>query len=267
VSKPPADVEPSELWLKLCEPRPSEVIDFPRRDAYGNFIGKIRIQVLTMEDHNKARLLATGALKKHVKEFGMDQLNRDDMDNEAVREVLGDLIAHELLALACFHEKSFNEDEENPMYARFFKSPEDIRKKLTADETLVLFNAYRLTQHKWGPFERGMADDTDVEAWIKRLEEGGSVFPLLALPLPQLAELTFSMSARICTLCDILASQFESLPPTLKSSLTDCFTDIGWFGKRHAESTENFSASSRDFTIATALDMSEKTKTEHESGM
>lgn len=267
MSKPPQDVEPSELWLKLCEKRPSEVVDFPRRDADGNFVGKVRIQVLTMEDHNKARLLATQALKKHVKEIGMEALDRQDMDNDAVREVLGDLVAHELLFQACLSEKNYGDDDSDPVYAKLFKSTDDIRKKLTADETLILFNAYRLTQHKWGPFEKTMTDDGDVEAWITRLKEGGSAFPLLALQLPQLADLAYTLSEKISSLCQILGSQWTDLPDSLKSKLTDCFTDTTLFGLQHDGSTQTFLADSREFDINTAMVLANQSKQDRESGI
>ncbi len=235
--KPPLkeDVEPSELFLKLCEPRPSEVIDFPRKDRDGNPIGKIRIQVLRMEDHNKARLVATRALKESLKGFGVGDLDKNEMESDAVREVLGDLIAHELLCLACLSDKEqegLTDDNGNPVYAKIFGKPSQIRTALTADETLVLFNAYRLVQYKYGPFESTLNDDGDIEAWVTRLKEGGSAFPLLVLPLPQLAELAFGLSEKISTVCQILESQRSILPPTLVSDLENCFMDMFSYGAR-----------------------------------
>lgn len=235
--KPPMkdEVESSELWLKLNEPRPSEVIDFPRKDRKGNPIGKIRIQVLRMEDHNRARILATKALREAVKDFGLSELTKDEMESDAVREVLGDLIAHELLCLACLTDKEQVEGGDefgNPIYGRVFATPKHIRQTLTADETLVLFNAYRMVQYKYGPFEKTINDDSDVEAWITRLKEGGSEFPLLALPLPQLAELAYCLSEKISLLSQILASQQSSLPDTLVSSLKSCFSGIFSYGEQ-----------------------------------
>ncbi len=57
---PDKTVPPSELFLKLIEaPRPTEVINYPRKDpATGEPIGKIRMQVLTQEEHDRARIAA-----------------------------------------------------------------------------------------------------------------------------------------------------------------------------------------------------------------
>lgn len=231
--KPPEDIESSELWLKLCEALPGEVVDFPRKDKQGRPIGKVRIQVLTMEDHNRARILATKSLPATVKAMGLGELDKNEMDTDAIREVLGDLIAHELLCMACHSDKEtgITDDDGNPVYAKLFPRPEVIRKKLTADETLVLFNAYRMVQWKYGPFEKSITDDSDIEAWIQRLKEGGSAFPLVHLPLPQLAELTYSLSEKISLLCQILESQRSTLPDTLVSSLRDCFMGTLLFGE------------------------------------
>lgn len=217
MSRPPEDVEASELFLKLCEARPSEVIDFPRKDRAGNPVGKVRIQVLTMDDHNRARMVAQEILKRSAKDYGIPNLEKADMDSPAVREVLGDLVAHELLCMACRVEDPTDPLVETPTYGRVFRTADDLRKRVTADETLVLFNAYMLVQHKYGPFELTLNDDDDLEAWVKRLEEGGSAFPLLALSLPQLAELTLSQAQRISSLCRILESQWETLPDSFKS--------------------------------------------------
>lgn len=241
--QPPNDIEPSELWLKLCEPTPSEVVDFPRKDRKGNPVGKVRIKVLRMEDHNRARLLATKALKESAKQFGIGELDKNELESESVREVLGDLIAHELLCMACLSDKEqpgLEDKDGNPTYAKIFHNPSAIRSTLTADETLVLFNAYRLVQYKYGPFERTITDDGDTEAWIQRLKEGGSAFPLLALPLPQLAELTYCLSEKISLVCHILESQLSILPDTLVSDLKNCFTGTYLFGERQNDSTQTY---------------------------
>lgn len=262
--KPPLlqEVEPSELWLKLCEPRPSEVIDFPRKDRNGEPIGKVRIQVLRMEDHNNARLKATKALKQSIKEAGLNELDKNEMESDAVREVLGDLIAHELLCMACFTDNDQGNDENgNPIYGRIFGKPGQIRSALTADETLVLFNAYRLVQFKFGPFEATLNDDGDIEAWVQRLKEGGSAFPLLVLPLPQLAELTYKLSAKISLVCQILGSHLSSLPDTLVSDLKNCFTDMSLFGEPQNSSTQSLEETfPKQVSLETAVRLAQQHK-------
>jgi len=268
MSKPPTDVAPSELFLKLCEARPTEEIDFPRKDRFGNPVGKLRIQVLTMEDHNRARIQAQKALKKSVSGFGIEQLDQSDMESPAVREVLGDLVAHELLCMACVSDKpAFEATEDRPaVYPRVFNKPEDLRRTLTADETLSLFQAYRLVQHKWGPFELTTGEEGEIEAWIQRLKEGARAFPLLALSLPQLHDLTSSLAARISLLSNILVSQWESLPPSLQQALEPYCLGTGLSGELVANYTQNSQANSRDVTIQQAVRWaeSEKNRTEED---
>ncbi len=258
------DGEPAELWLKLCEPAPSEVIDFPRKDRNGKPVGKIRIKVLKMEDHNKARIKATKALKDAVKASGVGELDKVEMETEAIREVLGDLIAHELLCMACYTDKEQLTDEKTgePIYGKVFATPGHIRQVLTADETLVLFKAYQLVQHKYGPFELTIQDDRDIEAWINRLKEGGSAFPLTLLPFPQLAELTFALSEKISMVCQLLESQLSNLPPTLVSDLQSCFLDTSLFGGQPSLSTQSYEEISQKSPVKlhSALQLSQQHK-------
>jgi hypothetical protein len=218
VSKPPDDVAPSELFRTLIEmPRPSEVVDFPRNDAAGKPIAQIRVQILTSDEHDKAREDAHKKLKARG-------ISNDDMSAPAVREVLGDAIAKELIAMACLTAKNQSGDDNRPMYGREFRNGADVG-KLGADEILVLFNTYHLVQHKYGPIERNLSE-ADIDAWIVRLQEGAAEFPLLNLALPQLVLLAQSLAQRHYTLCSIMASQLKSLPDTLAALLAPFLTGI-----------------------------------------
>lgn len=192
---PSKDIPASELFLKLIEaPRPTEVIDYPRKDPEtGLAVGRIRIQVLTQEEHDRARIAA----HRKMKEQGFD---KDDLAGATIQEVLGDSVARELLAMACLTADgvSFGEDEK-PVYGRVFRDADDL-KKLGSDEIAVLFNAYIVTQAKYGPFESSISSAADVDAWVTRLMEGGSSFLLLQLPLPALVELTWLLAQRVSTL-------------------------------------------------------------------
>lgn len=260
--KPPEDVTPSELFLKLCEPLPTEVVSFPRKDRFGNPLGKVRIKVLTMEDHNRARIQAQKALKQSVAGFGIEALDKNDVDSPAVREVLGDLVAHEILCMACVTEEPLFEatDDRPATYGRIFKTPSDLRRVLTADETLTLFEAYRLVQYRWGPFEMLTNEDGELEAWIQRLEEGARSFPLLALSLPQLHQLTSSLAERISLLSHILVSQWDSLPPSLASQLEEYCLGTGSSGERVESYTQLSTGSSLEVTIEQAVRSAEAEK-------
>ncbi len=225
--KPPADVEPSELFLKLSSAeRPSEVIDFPRKDKNGNPFGRVRIRVLTSDEHDQARLRALASLKKQ-------ELKPADMETPLVRAVAGDATARELIAMAATTEKNYGPDPDSPIYGRLFRHADDVS-QLSADEVLVLFNAYQLVQHKFGPFERNIVSKEDEDAWIARLGEGASEFPLLELVWPQLAALTLSLGRRLYTLSRILESQSESLPSSLAAALESSLMDTSSVGSRAA---------------------------------
>jgi len=229
--KPPEDVSPSELWLKLSEsPRPSEVVDFPRKGANREPIGKVRIQVLPNEEHDAARIRAQTKLRERARLLGHGNLTNEDMRAPGVAEVLGDMTAREVLAVACVAEKPFDEYAKPLRYPRIFPDAESIGATLSADELSVLFNLYVLVQNKYGPFEGNLSDD-DQEAWIRRLEEGGETYPLASLPWPQLVALTSSLAVKVSSLYRILSSQWSSLPDTLRSDLASFSTAIISYGE------------------------------------
>lgn len=216
---PPSDVGASELFLKLLEPEPSEVIDFPRKGPDGKPIAQIRIRVLGMEFHDQARIKAF----KFFKEKGY---SGDDLQNISMREVVGDQIAKELIAMACLtaKEQGLSGNDGTPIYGRIFRDASEVD-KLRPDELTVLFNAYKLVQDKYGPLEH----NTDVERWVKRLAEGGETLPLLSLDLPELATLASSLAGKVYGIFRVLASQWEELPPTLASRLGKFSSDMSFY--------------------------------------
>ena len=217
MAMPPTDVEPSELFVKLTsEVRPSEVVDFPRKNAKGEPVGKVRIQVLNMEDHDQARLDAERWL---MKEKGVA---KGDLNNPASQEVLGDRIAREVLAKACVSEEPIpgSENAKNgPFYARVFGSPDDLG-LLRPDELNTLFTMYKMVQRKWGPYEGNLDSEEQVTAWERKLVEGASAVPLGRLDWHQLVELSSSLAERSYTLSAILASQLSTLPDSLAARLS-----------------------------------------------
>lgn len=236
---PPDNVSPSDLFLKLCEPQPSEVVDFPRRDARGRPIAQIRIQVLSQDEHDQARIDA----HRKAKSGGLD---KDDLASNTIQEVVADSVARELLSKACLTVEGadFDDPTKPTRYAHVFQSAEQL-KKLRPDEIAVLFSAYLLTQSKFGPYEKFVGSAEDVNKWIVRLKEGGSEFPFLRLQLPHLAELAFLLAERAYLLSGILESLWSSLPDTFKSRLAECSLGIGLYGE-HAASSASISGESSD---------------------
>lgn len=218
---PPKDVPASELFMKLLEmPRPNEIFDFPRKDELGIPVGKVRMQTLTSIEHDRAREAAHKAVK--ARGYSVEELSAP-----TIKEVLGDAVAKELIAMACLTERNFG-SEERPTYGRIFRNAADLD-ALTSDEILILWNSYQLVQYKYGPIERNL-DQEEFNAWVRRLGEGGAEFPLLRLALPQLVILAQSLGAKLCTLFRILESQREALPTSLAAQLADFSMGTGWSG-------------------------------------
>lgn len=230
---PPKDIPASELFQKLMEtPEPSEIVDYPRKGPDGLPIGKLRIRVLRMEQHDEARIRAHQALKKR-------NLTNEDLQGATIKEVLADQCAREVLAMAC----TGTEPNTQGVYARVFRSAEDVS-KLTADEITVLFTQYQMVQDKYGPYEGNIGSDEELNAWIRRLKEGAAAFPLAQLNSQALAELIMSLADRAYSACALLESLSESSPSILESVPESWGIGTGYFGSEPASSTADGSENS-----------------------
>ncbi|UOF77310.1 hypothetical protein [Caudoviricetes sp.] len=259
---PPTDVSAKDTFLILSTPKPGEEFDFPRKDHKGRPVARIRIQVLSMKEHEQARVEAHRKLKtKYL-------LKEEDMNGITMREVHGDAVAREVLATACRRTEPIEgteNSERGVQYPRAFRDAEQINDELTSNEILTLFHAYLLVQEKYAPFETQQENAEDVNRWIQRLEEGGDALPLLSLSLPQLARLTFSLAERTSSLYRALSTQWENLPDTLRSTLLTSFGDISSFGKPAGdpentglENSEPELRAGHDLTIEDAKDLARK---------
>ena len=232
---PPNDVPATDLFLKLSSPiRPSEVVDFPRRDPVTRLpIGRVRIQVLNLSEYDEARIKAQYWLveKKRV--------SKDQLEGQAVKEVLGDRIAKELISMACLSVDPIQGTEETgyPRYLRHFRSADEVD-VLMADELEALWMTHRMIQQKYGPYEGNIETAEQASAWMKRLVEGASALPLGQLGWHQLVELTTLLAERAYSLSAILGTLSSSLPNTLAARLTSW--DIGTysFGRLPASAIE-----------------------------
>ena len=204
---PPNDVEASALFLRLsARVTPSEVWDFPGSKD------KIRMCVLRMEKHTEAKLTANERLKEQLKNYGKVSTMGQTVDPGLISDVLGDLVACELIALACHDATSFTDSSGVPQYRRMFVSGSDVERLLTADEITKLFSYYKATQLKYGPLEDSCSSDEEVNAWITRLGEGGDAFPLHVLESHQLVDLCKHLVSRALVLSSLIRSQQESSP-------------------------------------------------------
>ncbi len=233
MAAPPDDVTPEELFLKLTEARPSAIIDWPTKEKVRpkDRPAKVRVMVLPGIEHERAGMEGRQQFKARY------NLTADDMKDPSVERLVADAAAREIIAACVYHVRPFPGSENEPggaRYPRMFRDAGHVN-ELSAHEIAVLFRAYQLTQETFGPYEGGSMDRAEAELWLRRLVEGGSAFPLLSLPLPQLVALSSSWAEKICGLCGVLASQWPSLPPTLKSDLQGYFVDTSLFGKHASE--------------------------------
>ena len=245
--KPP-NIDSSALFLKLIEtPFPSEVHDFPRKGPDGKPIAQIRLRVLPEEEQKKARL---DAIRK-AKELDLSQ---DQATSGMAQAIIDDLAAKEVLARACLMaESSLDDQNGNPVYGRVFVDGDQVG-KLTSDEIAVLWSLWQLTQRKFGPLE----SNVDVDAWVKKLEEGASLVPLVLLSSPDVVELAFKLSEKISLLCKTLATHSETLPELCKSDLIKCYSGIFSAGWRASEPEKPGSVNSPEITIDDAIALAKK---------
>lgn len=253
---PPNDVEPSELWRKLEESEPAEVVDFPRYGKDGKPIGQIRIKALRMNAHDDARVRAREKLRKKPR------VVKEDFEGaNIIREVEGDMVARELLWLACTVDTPKTRADGTEWYPQAFPNPEAIGERLTGDEIAVLFSSYLMIQQKYGPSPGSMTEE-EIDKWIERLVEGGSALPLARLNSHQLAKLLWSLAHRNYTLCRTLESQRSNLPDTLNAALESLSFDISCFGtpQENSASTPESSGELAEqvITIEDAIEISKQ---------
>lgn len=196
---PPKDIPPSELWTKLSSSkRAYELVDFPRLDPVtGEPLGQVAMWPLKQGEIIRAKAEATRYARGVIKEK-FDAVERV----EGYEQVFLDACACEILFQACRRP----ENVELPV----FPTPQAVRLQLTSDECAILMNQYSMVQAKLGPIRSAMTHE-ECEAWITRLREGGSEFPLALLsPAQQTALLMYLVKQHVSSPTD--KSSAGSLP-------------------------------------------------------
>jgi len=220
---PPNDVPASELFQRLSQRLPSEVVAFPRRTPDGKRVESVRIQVLPTDQHNHAR---SRGLKRAREKYG---LAREDQEGTHGAAPVSDCIIAEILAACCRAEANHGNDEKE-FYPLIFQSGDQVNELLSADEMAVLYNLYLLVQTKYGPFEKTIQTEEELSAWVKRLVEGAAEFPLQQLSSVHWADAASLLAQRAYTLSVILESLCESLPSSFRSRLAVYSLGTGFFG-------------------------------------
>jgi hypothetical protein len=183
MSLPPDNVAPGDLWAQIiATPRPSRIVDFPRNGEDGKPLGQIRLRTLTQSEQMESASAAERVAKKFMREaVGSDQMNH------GYESVFRNASAVEILFRA-----SFKVDE----WRFFFPSPDEMRKRLSVDEIGILMHSYMITQAELGPIVSQLSE-SELEAWIHRLSEGGSRVPLAFLSSEAQSELLTHMASLI----------------------------------------------------------------------
>lgn len=186
---PPDHIPADELWTFITQlPRPTRHVEFPRKDPNtGEAIGQVVLQILSQQEQMAACIAAERFARDLLKEYakkGEEGLGYDNVYNNAA--------AVEVLYRATLSASSFDEGEKRP----FFPSPKDMREKLSPDEIGILMAAYLRFQSESGPIVSQMTEE-EMEAWVKRLAEGGSAFPLYRCSSDAVTELVMRMASRL----------------------------------------------------------------------
>lgn len=178
---PPADVPAKQLWQKLQElPRPvSDPIDFPRKDFAGNTIGKLRIWILDQDEKTEAVSDAEKHVRKRLKDAKATDLGYE--------EAYANEVVAQMLWRACRDVDDVN---------RAAWPTPDLLRKITTEECAVLFEHYMTTQRTLGPIVAEMSEG-DFEAWVTKLAEGGTQYPLNLLSRDMKDVLLIGMALRL----------------------------------------------------------------------
>jgi hypothetical protein len=167
--KGPPGGNPTELFRKLMEmPRPSTVVDFPRRNPDGTPVGQFAMTILSESELNEVRAAADRTAKKML-----GDAQKEGEQNLGYQDIYRNVSVVELLWRACRASKE-------EMHIPAFLSPALMRKNLTTDELAVLMDAYLQFKVEAGPIISDMSE-AEMDAWIKRLAEGAGRVPLSLL--------------------------------------------------------------------------------------
>lgn len=204
---PPENLDASELWLALTAlPRPHREVDLPRYLPGSNEpVGKVAIWPLTQEEQMACNAEADRFTKELLKD---PQLK--DQANLGYHHTYANETAVQVLSRACRDPKKL----ERPA----FPSPKLLRAKLTADEIGVLFASYLTVQSEVGPIIAHMTAE-EMDQWVRRIADGGALFPLDRLSSEMRDRLVLHMASRLTSYWTATTS--AGSPPEEPSTTSD----------------------------------------------
>jgi hypothetical protein len=165
-------------------PRAHRVVEFPRVNPQtGEPIGRVAIWVLTQDE----RIRAAANAERATRELLGDAMP-GRKSSQGAEDIYENNAACEVLFRACRDV----DDLDRPA----FPSVAAIKQFLSVDEVAVLLRLYTEVQAEIGPIVSHMSEG-DVNAWIDRLAEAGSMVPLSLLAPTALGDLVTSMARRL----------------------------------------------------------------------
>lgn len=184
---PPTNIPPNELFTQLTSvPRPSRTVDLPRvKPGTTEAAGQVLMRVLTQTELIQAAAEAEDFTRKAMKE-----VPKAVEANIGYENIYNNASSVEILYRACRRV-------DNPEWP-FFPTPRAMRDALTQDEIGVLMRSYLILQAELGPIVAHMSEG-EVDAWIRRLVEGGSTLPLSVLSSEGVSDLVMHMASRLYT--------------------------------------------------------------------
>ena len=179
------EMKPSELWAEIIAlPRPSRVIEFPRKKPDGTPVGEFSMQVLKQEE----QMLCAAAAERFTRKLLKDDAPKNGDLARGYNDIYSNAAAVEILFRAC----RTKDDLIKPL----FPSPDVLRQNLTNDELGVLMSIYYTVQTELGPIVAYLSEE-EIEAWIARLVEGGSSYPLDSLSSEAQKQLLMRLASRL----------------------------------------------------------------------
>ncbi|MFA4900969.1 MAG: hypothetical protein WC563_15730 [Brevundimonas sp.] len=203
----PKELPPTEFLRALISAeRPSEVLPFPRCDVEGKPLCEYRMQILTQQQLDQARVGAERYTHERLKNAGkLTDSEVAAVRKEAWEDIYENALCAEVLAVA-MREVAIVElqagglsQETFRKYPPLFTSARQIRELLTTDETAALFSAYTVVQHKYGPMWRTLSE-TECDDLIEKVTVGAEEYPFSGLGLLALVQLATSFAWRCRTL-------------------------------------------------------------------
>ncbi len=162
MAMPPTNVSATDLFTKLLTSKPSTLVDFPRNDPEsGAPLFEVALVIVSQADE----MAINAGAEKTARKLMREDLPGKNETSLGYDELYKNAKAIELLFRACRHP----EDISKPL----FPSKAAISDALTGDEVAILLNHY-FTFQSQESLVIGALSEVELEAWIKKIAEGGS---------------------------------------------------------------------------------------------